>query len=179
MSGDIEDFLKRAAQRRQARQGSQPPPPPPPRPRSEYSNARNERITRAQDEYEDDIEPALLEEPLAQRLAELKRKQLAAQTAQTAKRQGSAERRDQSPGRDQRGKAERATLKQSSAAKRAAASPKQASPPASVAAATAQAAAAPVATTPVEELMRLLQTPQGLRNAFLMREILDRPEHRW
>lgn len=177
MSGDIEDFLKRAAQRRQARQGSQPPPPPPPRPRPEYSNARNERITRAQDE--DDIEPALLEEPLAQRLQELKRKQLAAQTAQTAKRRGSAERRDQSPARDQRGNAERGTLKQSSAAKRAAASPKQASPPTSVAAATAQAAAAPVETTPVEELMRLLQTPQGLRNAFLMREILDRPEHRW
>jgi len=35
------------------------------------------------------------------------------------------------------------------------------------------------AGNPAEELVRLLRSPGGIQQAILLREILDRPEHRW
>jgi tellurite resistance protein len=31
----------------------------------------------------------------------------------------------------------------------------------------------------IQELLQMMRSPQGLRSAILMREIFDRPEHRW
>ena len=36
-----------------------------------------------------------------------------------------------------------------------------------------------LAGNPAEELVRLLKQPGGIQQAVLLREILDRPEHRW
>ena len=38
---------------------------------------------------------------------------------------------------------------------------------------------APLGSNPGQELMRMLKQPAGLRQAMLLKEILDRPEHRW
>jgi hypothetical protein len=32
---------------------------------------------------------------------------------------------------------------------------------------------------PLEGLMKVLSTPDGIRTAVLLREVLDRPQHRW
>jgi hypothetical protein len=45
--------------------------------------------------------------------------------------------------------------------------------------AKSQNAASRIAANPAEELIRLLRQPGGIQQAILLREILDRPEHRW
>lgn len=47
------------------------------------------------------------------------------------------------------------------------------------ASAEAAGAAIPIVVTPARELAALLQTPQGMRQAILLGEVLRRPTHRW
>ncbi len=150
MSGDLEDFLRRAAQRRQA---SLPPAqaatPSPARSRPEYSNRQAERKTRApQDEDDDDIPIAAIaidelveEDPYA-----MQRKRIAAAKAAA--------------------EAEAAQV----AARFAKLQQPQHGSPASNYASSGNLA---------DDLIGMLRTPGGIQQAILLREILDRPEHRW
>lgn len=171
MSDDIEDFLRRAAQRRQARQAGQATPPPMPRGRPEYTDARRERnvAPREDDELPGTLPEDEVAEPLARRIAELKRQQAAKQSARAADRRATVGNKTSSK-RSQSGAAESA---RSEAA--ATKSPLAGGLTESV----SQPPAATPAEQPVPELLELLRTPHGLRNAILLREIFDRPEHRW
>src|SRR5690606_19088011 len=99
MSGDIEDFLRRAAERRQARQANRPAPPSPPA-RPEYSDARRERAPQARADDDELIVAEVVEDPLSRKLAELRQaqaqaqavRQAAAPTTPVAQRAGVAER---------------------------------------------------------------------------------------
>lgn len=174
MSGDIEDFLKRAAQRRQARQGGSPEPSPAaPPPRPEYSSARRERVARPVEDDDDELVVAeVVQQPLSERIAELKRTQAAAQASRQDARQGTAARRDTATA-----KAEAARLKRVMAQTPAPA----ARPPQNISATSAerQAAASSHPDALIDELLKSLSSPGGLRKAILLHEILDRPEHRW
>jgi hypothetical protein len=44
---------------------------------------------------------------------------------------------------------------------------------------TADPTAAPIAKSLADELTDLLRTPDGVRKAFVLTEVLQRPEHRW
>ncbi len=149
MSGDLEDFLRRAAQRRQAAAPPAQAAPSPPRPRSEYTNRQSERRTgHPRDEDDDDIPVAAIaiedvpeEDPYA-----MQRKRIAAAKAAA--------------------EVEAAKL----AAKVAKIGQASGSSPAANYTSTGNLA---------EDLVRMLRTPGGIQQAILLREIIDRPEHRW
>lgn len=142
MSGDLEDFLRRAAQRRQAKAAQQQQPAQQQRPRSrpQYSDSRTERIVQAVD---DDIPVAEVVEDdtssLAARRRRLEQSKKAAEQAEAAKRVRSAK----------------------------------------PSARPATAATIPLAGSAAQDLLRILRQPGGIKQAILLREILDRPEHRW
>ena len=77
MSGDLEDFLRRAAQRRQAKESQQQASQPPQRQRPQYSNRRTERMAQPVEEV---VVAEVIEEPVSpladaqRRLAEAKQK---------------------------------------------------------------------------------------------------------
>ena len=187
MSGDIEDFLRRAAERRQQRQAGKAPAPPVARQRPEYSDASRERNVSRRDEDDDldDVLPAeAIEEPLSRRIAELKRKQAEAQSTRSVGRESSVGRN--SP-QTQNRNAPPAQIRGSNSRGAEPKEPRRAAakaddPIATIAPAKSYAAPPPASTTVgvgIPELLRMLQTPHGLRNAILIREILERPEHRW
>lgn len=161
MAGDLEDFLRRAAERRAqkqqaggggqagggqaGRQRQQRPTPQAPRPKPEYTEARRERQVRQ--EIEEAIPVAEIVEPVnplaeqQRRLAESKRKAEEVR-AKMAEQYGGN----------------------------------------SGAAAAAPSPAQPLFSgdaTPAEQLLELLQRPGGIQQAFLLREILERPQDRW
>ncbi len=156
MAGDLEDFLRRAAQRRQANAGNQNPPPAarpaPPQPavpeqrkRPQYSNQRTERMIR---EVEEEIFVAEVVEDEPSPWQERQRK------IEEAKRA--------------------AAEAEAVAAKAMARVKKRGSQ------ATPQLAPGPQMTGDVAaDLLRLLQSPEGIQQAVLLREILDRPIDRW
>jgi hypothetical protein len=176
MSGDIEDFLKRAAQRRQARQAGAPVPGPEPAPsRPEYTNARRERQVRPAQENDDELVVAeVIQQPLAQRIEELKRSQAAAQEIRQDARQGTAARRDTATAKTEAARQARVAAQTPLPAAR---------PPQGITAnstsAERQAASASHPDVLIDELLKSLSSPGGLRKAILLHEILDRPEHRW
>ncbi|GAA4464289.1 hypothetical protein [Novipirellula rosea] len=156
MAGDLEDFLRRAAQRRQANAGNQNPPPaarpaaaqpavPEQRKRPQYSNHRTERMIR---EVEEEIFVAEVVED------------------------------EPSPWQERQRKieeAKRAAAEAESVAAKAMAKVKK-----SGTHATPQFAPGPQMTGNVAaDLLRLLQSPEGIQQAVLLREILDRPIDRW
>jgi hypothetical protein len=183
MSGDIEDFLRRAAQRRQSRQGAQTNPPQPAGQKSR-AFAPMERAVAAVP-LEEEIEPALLAEPLARRLEELKRRNELTNQAEDAQRQGTQQRRQKA----QADKARRTQGPKSGGPKSGpnielvskSTSPKGASsgPGAPMTQETVAPADAAQISQEIQELLQMMRSPQGLRSAILMREIFDRPEHRW
>jgi hypothetical protein len=176
MSGDIEDFLKRAAQRRQARQGGSPAAPPPaPSSRPEYTNARRERVVRPAEDDDDELVVAeVIQQPLSQRIEELKRSQAAAQATRQDARQGTAARRDTATAKAEAARVERVVTQTPTPVVR---------PPQAISAtstsAERQAAASSHPDALIDELLKSLSSPGGLRKAILLHEILDRPEHRW
>ncbi|WP_372725478.1 hypothetical protein [Novipirellula sp.] len=161
MAGDLEDFLRRAAQRRQANAGNPPaaarPPAPAARPaapqpavpeqrkRPQYSNHRTERMIR---EVEEEIFVAEVVED------------------------------EPSPWQERQRKieeAKRAAAEAESIAAKAMAKVKKGGSQA-----TPQFAPGPQMTGNVAaDLLRLLQSPEGIQQAVLLREILDRPIDRW
>ncbi len=146
MAGDLEDFLRRAADRRKAKTAQQQPPAqqqrrptPQRRPQPEYTDRRAERIVRP--EPEEILVAEVVEDPLAERRRRLEQAKKAAAKAQ----------------------AEAAKKMKSTKA----AAPKS-------------SGAAPALTGDMTaDIFRLLRQPQGMRQAILLREILDRPEQRW
>lgn len=169
MSGDIEDFLRRAAERRQARQANRPAPAPPPA-RPEYSDARRERTPRSLPEDDDIVVAEVIEEPMSRKLAELREAQATAQAMRDV-----AARQQQAPLSQRPGHAERAAAR-AQAQRSPAVAPVRPAPAASI---TTAAAAPSVQSEAMFELHEALKTPHGLRNAMLLHEILARPEHRW
>lgn len=151
MAGDLEDFLKRAAERRAQKQQAgggggtgrpAPAPKPKPKPKPEYTEARRERqIRQAFDEpipVAEVVEPV---DPLAEkrrRLAEAKRKAEEAR-ARMAKQQ--------------------AAIGESKPAVRGVISIPDG--------------------TPIDQVLNLIRRPGGIQQAFLLREILERPSDRW
>lgn len=164
MANDLEDFLRRAAARRQANQAARPAAPPPP---PQYTSARSERVVR---EVEPEPTPPLVS-------SDPRRRQMEARRAELARRSESAGRSEST-----RRRAGSAASRAGSAASRAGAQTaelvRQAEP---VSAQVVQAVA--VAETPAAlspgGLIAALRSPEGIRQAILMREILDRPIHRW
>jgi len=163
MPDDIEDFLKRAAQRRQAKASPSPPPNPaafPPQ-RPEYTSARSERIPRNRPENEKPMQAILIEdeavEPVAKHVTQLQKERLKALREAEARRAGGTVKPvDQKPASQTYVVPERA------------------------------ANVAPKVTTgdnqgftATDRLVTMLRQPEGMMQAILLNEILTRPEHRW
>lgn len=146
MSGDLEDFLRRAAERRRAKAGSAAPNPPR-RPRPEYTDSRRERVTEP-------IEVAeIVDDPIEVGSGDDVGRTLAAQR----KRIREAE---------QRAAKIRAQTKKALSGIKPASRGSQ--PPPAIA-----------VPTSADDLIQLLTQPGGLGQAILIKEILERPEHRW
>ena len=158
MAGDLEDFLRRAAERRKqkAQQGGGPPrrqPPP-----QEYTDSRTERTPR---QVPEDVVMAEVVEATDHTYEA--RKQQVAQAKRLAKR----------------ARAEAAQKQRKvDNAKQATRDAKRAEKVESQAAAKRKADVAN-ANNPAQQLIELLRQPGGMQQAILIREILDRPEHRW
>ncbi len=159
MAGDLEDFLKRAASRRQAKaaqetQQAKKNAAGPARAR-EYTDSRRERTVRQSEDLIDDaitgeivdeIGPSLAEERLAmqqQKIAAAKKKAAAIEAATAARRK------------------------------------KEGLPPKLEKAAPVQAEGITLTGDLRQDVLRLMTSPVGLQQAFLLKEILDRPDHRW
>lgn len=140
MSGDLEDFLRRAAQRRQAKAAAQPAQQPKAKP--QYSNSRTERMVRPA-EADEILTAEVIEDSdsIADRRKKLEQAKAAAAEA----------------------KAKLAAKKTGQLGTTSAGAPSSAS----------------LSGMPAQDLIRLLRQPGGIRQAILLREILERPEHRW
>jgi hypothetical protein len=141
MAGDLEEFLRRAAARRQQQTSVQKPQPVAPRREPpQYSDSRTERIVRSEPE------PVLL----AAEVVENSHNSYAAQLQQI-----------------------------DDARRAAAAAERKAAQAARNAAEVVRSASATTGANAAQELIRLIRRPGGIQQAILLREILDRPEHRW
>ncbi len=139
MSGDLEDFLRRAAQRRQAKTAQQQQSQPAQRPRPQYTDQRTERVARIPDQDEILTAEIVEEDSFAARRRRLE----AAKQAAT--------------------KAEAEAAEQM---KRVAGSKHSTAP-------------VILSGNPAQDLLKMLKRPGGIQQAILLREIFDRPEHRW
>lgn len=141
MAGDLEDFLRRAAERRRAKADvPRQPEQRPPRRRPEYTDSRRERMTQPVEVAElVDDEPTVIDAGLREALA----------------------RPEQSNRRTRSGSQTRSTP--------------TAKPMASP---NANAAGKPSALDP-DDLIAMLTSVGGLQQAIVLKEILERPEHRW
>ena len=148
MSGDLEDFLRRAAQRRQAKAAQANQPAAAPRKRPQYSNSRTERVARTveTDRATDEVLVAEVVDHNSINKYDRRKTSTEQQQAKAVEKQA--------------GTAAANSATDRSSSKRDAAS----------AALNSQAGI---------ELLNALRSPGGVRQAILLREILDRPTHRW
>ncbi len=157
MAGDLEDFLRRAAARRQAKAGQAAAPAQPQpqqqqsraqRARQEYTNRNTERQVRQEDIV---VAEVVEEDPFAARRQKIANaKKLAAKA---------------------RAQANKAENKQ----KAAKASAKQAAKAASKSKSAAKVGPE-LGGAPIDDLLKLIRQPNGIQQAVLLREILDRPK---
>ena len=159
MAGDLEDFLRRAAARRQAKAGQAAAPAQPQpqqqqqqsraqRARQEYTNRNTERQVRQEDIV---VAEVVEEDPFAARRQKIANaKKLAAKA---------------------RAQANKAENKQ----KAAKASAKQAAKSASKSKSAAKVGPE-LGGAPIDDLLKLIRQPNGIQQAVLLREILDRPK---
>ncbi len=155
MSGDLEDFLRRAAQRRQ-KKSAEPAATPPQRRRPEYSDSRRERVTEpieVAEVVDDAVEPELID-------------QMGQSIAEQRKRIREAEQRAADIRAQAKKKAKAAEKTKTASDKHRVGSRSQ-PPPSGLVVPTR------------DDLIALLARPDGLRQAIMMKEILERPEHRW
>ena len=152
MSGDLEDFLRRAAQRRQSkaaesqgkpRQGK-PNAPGLKRVRPEYSNRKTERM----------VPPAEADEVLMAEIVEQADDSVSARMQRLEESKRAAARAEQELAK-KRSKARAGTAK------------------------TEAADSLPSTNNATQELLAMLRRSDGIRQAVLLNEILNRPEHRW
>ena len=151
MSGDLEDFLRRAAQRRQAKaadsrgaQGQAGGSRPDAKSRPQYSNRKTERLVLA-DEADEVLMAEVVEgheDSISLRMQRLEAAKRAAAEAEAELARRKAKRSSQSTTFEVRG-------------------------------------GIPFSGNPVQDLLKLLRQPGGVQQAILLKEILDRPEHRW
>jgi hypothetical protein len=164
-NNDIEEFLKRAAQRRQAKTPQVPAPAPVSTPRPEYTSAKTERIPRAKQD-DTPVQAILLEddeviESVARHLKGLDT-QRAAKTREANQRRAGGTVKPVEPAQ---GAASREVVYEA---------PKRAP---SVAPQTIVGDNA--GFTVADRLVTMLQKPEGMMQAMLLNEILKRPEERW
>jgi len=146
MSGDLEDFLKRAAERRQAKAVEKKPSSKPAPP--QYSDRRSERVPP---EVQDEIVEATI-------VAEVASDGLSARRAEQEHRDEQA-----------RHHAKPAIVEAKPQEPETASFYELDSSGTNLNAVGFSAA----------DLIMLLRQPGGVQQAILLREILDRPEHRW
>ncbi len=146
MSGDLEDFLRRAAQRRQAK-AAQRPQSQPPREKPQYSNRRSERV----------VDAVIVDEPLMAEIVTEEPNSLAAQQRRLQESRKAA------------------AMAQAEAARTVSSLKPRSVSKTGKGAGTSM----PLSGVTSKDLLKLLSHPQGIRQAILLREILDRPEHRW
>ncbi len=144
MSNDLEDFLRRAAQRRQAKAQPQAVPL---RPKPEYTSHHAERLTTHHQAGEEEPLEAIIVNEQAEDPYAMQRRRIADAQALAAKEAGYAAQR--------LAKIQRSIASQS---------------PAGDYKLSGNIAA---------DLMQMLRSPGGIQQAILLREIIDRPEHRW
>ncbi|TWU67609.1 hypothetical protein [Crateriforma conspicua] len=150
MAGDLEDFLKRAAAKRQAKAAAaQNANTRPTRSAPEYTDSRRERQIRELDDSD------LVDEVIVGEVVETPS--------------------DQQQYQERRRRIEQAKKR---AEKIAAETAKRAKKSSSVVDTSSDSIGDGEVLDP-EQLMAMLRSPQGMRQAILLREILDRPEHRW
>ncbi len=159
MSGDLEDFLRRAAQRRQAKAAQQPAAPQ--RQRPQYSDRRTERVARDVD-AEPILTAEIVEDDPNSFSARLRRVEEAKKAAAKAQAEAANKLAQVRAGRS------RGSASSSSQGSGNQGSGNQGS-----------GTAVAMSGDPTQDLLRLLRQPGGIRQAILLREILDRPEHRW
>ncbi len=152
MSGDLEDFLRRAAQRRQAKAAQANQPAAAPRKRPQYSNSRTERVARTVETDRATDEVLVAEVVDHNSINKHDRRKTSTEQQQQQQQAKAVEK--------QAGTAAANSATDRSSSKRDAAS----------AALNSQAGI---------ELLNALRSPGGVRQAILLREILDRPTHRW
>ncbi len=148
MSGDLEDFLRRAAQRRQAKAAPSPQPTDRPRPRPQYTDSRTERTVRnidAEEAYDEVLAAQVIEAEDPNSIA-ARRRRLEQAQAEAARAQAEAAEKLQKAGMGSR---------------------------------SAGGTAAAITGQTDADLLTALASRTGLRQAILLREILDRPTHRW
>ena len=158
MPSDIEDFLKRAAQRRQGKAPTSPPTQPVVRP--EYTDARTERIPRHQGDDDVPMQAILLDEgpsaSVANQLRAAEQQRLQTLREAAARRAGGSVRPVEPTG------------------------PSPYVPPARAASVAPQTSSGDNAGfTVADRLVTMLQKPEGMMQAILLQEILNRPQHRW
>ncbi len=145
MSGDLEDFLRRAAERRQAKAAEQQSSAKPAsRPKPQYTNSRSERTPQIVEEAEEILQAEFVDDDgssIAARMIRLSEAKKAAAAAE--EEAGVAMRKVR--GMLSRQKVERKVF-------------------------TGNA---------VQDLIATMQSPGGVQQMILLKEILDRPTHRW
>ena len=157
MAGDLEDFLRRAAARRQAKAGQAAAPAQPQpqqqqsraqRARQEYTNRNTERQVRQEDIV---VAEVVEEDPFAARRQKIANaKKLAAK----ARAQANKAENKQKAAKASAKQAAKATSKSKSAAK----------------------VGPELGGAPIDDLLKLIRQPNGIQQAVLLREILDRPK---
>ena len=148
MAGDLEDFLRRAAARRQqkatqekqqAQQQQRPEPP-------QYSDSRTERVARPVEPVDEVLVADVVEDTTNSYAAQLQRiedtKRAAAQAQRESKRSAS--------------EAEAKLLTKNR-----------------------HSSTVDVTGSAAHDLINMLKRPGGIQQAILLREVFDRPEHRW
>ncbi len=144
MSGDLEDFLRRAAQRRQAKAVEQPKAEAPVKRAPQYSDSRSERIARVVDDAEEILTAEIVDDDGTSIAARMLRLEEAKRAAGHAEQAAAAKMRKV-----------RGML------------PRQ------------QKTVKAITGNPVKDLIAAMQRPGGVQQAILLKEILDRPSHRW
>ena len=160
MSGDLEDFLKRAAARRQAKttqQQATQQQAPPKRVPPQYSDSRTERNPHS-GPVDEVVEAEVVSASVVEDVV----------MAQPVTQQKSSNAAAGKPDRVAR----RAKAKAEAKAEREFASQAYDQAPATT-------GSQPSAGFSAENLIEMLKRPEGVQQAILLREILDRPEHRW
>ena len=148
MSGDLEDFLRRAAQRRQAKvaqdRASEQTGQQSGRGRPEYSNRKTER--QVSTAHDDVLTAEIIEEDdlVTAPVSRLEKARIAAA--------------QDDPG----GMASQARRSRAASVTR-----------------NPRSSGVAITEDPVQYLISMLKQPGGIRQAILLKEILERPEHRW
>ena len=149
MSGDLEDFLRRAAERRKAKaeaSGQQAQPQRTQQRKPQYSDSRTERMARQFDD-EEIVIAEIVEDPREESSWDRRHREIeeAKQAAAQAQKEVAKQKKKL--------KAQPSAVKDGNVPE--------------------------VTDNSADALLRLLRSSGGVRQAVIIREILDRPEHRW